>query len=632
MDKILAFARKTIRLMLAWDRTTCVLASAFWLSFILFDINWCMMSTFQPFSHAPLYVSGTGLSLLLTLPYVLLRRRWPSYTLLVMLEILFVANLMYARTYLEAIPLRSYLIAGNLSEFMPSVWASLRWTDIPFLCIPIAAITMCRWPVRHNDYPDHMTPSCTNNSGVNDAKSHRKSRWTARTSVAGYLVWTAIPLAITVAAFPTPEDFRQHYAAFSSGAYSYRSGPAAYSLAGKLLYDHMTSRSGITPSQRRQTIDFMDSRPPVPALPHGVKPRRNLVVIMCESLESWPVGLVYEGHEITPVLNALVADSTTLYAPYTLSQAKGGRSMDGQLLIFSGMLPVSEGAYSTSYPSSAFPSLQQALKRDRKTRSFLFTGDKIKVWNQEQVARHLMIDTIISYPDYKLEEAFGGYRKHVGDRSFIRQTISKLKDGSTWRPGQPALVQMVTYSGHYPFRLPEKERDFTLSGKAPSLMEDYLYVTHFTDQALGAMINYLRGRPDWDDTMVVITGDHEGLAEHRASLASSPEGQGVVSTMPVVPFIVVNSPVGGHISHIVGQSDIYPTILQLLGLRDSAWRGFGRSMLDPDHPRCATDPWGRLYGTPADPSAPDTQREGWKHSDRALKFDLLRGTRYTAEK
>lgn len=76
-------------------------------------------------------------------------------------------------------------------------------------------------------------------------------------------------------------------------------------------------------------------------------------------------------------------------------------------------------------------------------------------------------------------------------------------------------------------------------------MEDYLYVTHFTDQALGAMINYLRGRPDWDDTMVVITGDHEGLAEHRASLASSPEGQGVVSTMPVVPFIVVNSPVGG---------------------------------------------------------------------------------------
>ena len=233
-----------------------------------------MMSTFQPFSHAPLYVSGTGLSLLLTLPYVLLRRRWPSYTLLVMLEILFVANLMYARTYLEAIPLRSYLIAGNLSEFMPSVWASLRWTDILFLCIPIAAITMCRWPVRHNDYPDHMTPSCTNNSGVNAAKSHRKSRWTARTSVAGYLVWTAIPLAITVAAFPTPEDFRQHYAAFSSGAYSYRSGPAAYSLAGKLLYDHMTSRSGITPSQRRQTIDFMDSRPPVPALPHGVKPRR----------------------------------------------------------------------------------------------------------------------------------------------------------------------------------------------------------------------------------------------------------------------------------------------------------------------------------------------------------------------
>lgn len=487
---------------------------------------------------------------------------------------------------------------------MPAVWASMRVSDLIFPIITIAAVLICR----------HLK---------------KDSR---RTSKAAYSCCLAVPLLITLITFPTPSRFVKEYARYSTDAYTFRSAPAQYTLFGKLFYDSMTAMQELTPDEKQQTMEFIRNCGPVPALPDSVAPRRNLVVIMCESLEGWPVGLTYEGHEITPVLNALIADSTTLYAPRVLSQAKGGRSIDGQLIIFTGLLPAAEGTYSTAYPHSVFPSLQQAMKADRGARSFLFTGDKLKVWNQEGVASHLMIDTLISYPDFRIEESYRSQRRHVGDRSFMRQVVEKLRGGTTWNPGEPALLQIVTYSGHSPFNLPEQERKFTLSGRAPKLMEDYLYVTHYVDEALGILIDYLRSRPDWEQTMVVITGDHEGLAADRASLAASAAGKGVVDAEPMVPLIILNSPVGGRIDFPVGQQDIYPTILQLLGLQDYIWPGFGHSMLDPNHPHSLVDPYGRQYGTPPSTEAARLQREAWIHSDRVLKYNLFRDTPYSAEK
>ena len=53
----------------------------------------------------------------------------------------------------------------------------------------------------------------------------------------------------------------------------------------------------------------------VQELPADAVPRRNLVLIICESLESWPVEARIDGKEITPYLNSLLRDSTTCMLP-----------------------------------------------------------------------------------------------------------------------------------------------------------------------------------------------------------------------------------------------------------------------------------------------------------------------------
>lgn len=49
----------------------------------------------------------------------------------------------------------------------------------------------------------------------------------------------------------------------------------------------------------------------------------------------------------------------------------------------------------------------KALKGLKGTQNYLLTVDKTKTWNQEAVARGFGTDTILSYPYFRMTEAFG---------------------------------------------------------------------------------------------------------------------------------------------------------------------------------------------------------------------------------
>lgn len=79
-------------------------------------------------------------SFVLTIPYVLSRKIWVQAIVLIILDLLLEANLMYCRTYFTAIPLDSYFLAGNLKDFTASIWDSLRWSDISLAIITVAVL------------------------------------------------------------------------------------------------------------------------------------------------------------------------------------------------------------------------------------------------------------------------------------------------------------------------------------------------------------------------------------------------------------------------------------------------------------------------------------------------------------
>lgn len=536
------------------DTFTWMFGASIFLKFILFNVIWCVYTTFTPFSHYESYATAAIATMVLLAPYALFRSWRMQGIVLVLLDMLFVANLMYYRTYYTAIPLSSYLLVGNLADFTQSVYDSMRWCDLLF---PVSTIAVVAVYVRN-----------------------RGKDTSAKTACLPYLaLFAAICLAFGIGV-RLQGGFNQAYSRMKSSAHLYASGIPMYTLFGGLYYDLTEATPTFAPEKREEIDQWLAQKPSFRPLPPDTPPRNNCIIILVESLESWVLELSVENQEITPYLNKLLKDTTTLYAPHVLTQVKGGRSIDAQLLLCAGLLPVSAGAYSVSYPDNVYCTLPKALKEEKHTRNYLLTVDKKKTWNQEAVARSFGIDTILSYPDFRLVEAFGN-RKRIGDGAFFAQCQEKIEKEEIWKKGEHVYLQFVTYSGHSPFHMPDELKKISFSEAIPTVMNNYMTVANYTDQAIGKFIEFLKSRPEYRETLIVITGDHEGLASYREELCNTSAGKGVVSDKQYTPFIVINSPVGMRYEKVMGQIDMYPTLLNLLQLNDYRWTGLGQSILDP---------------------------------------------------
>lgn len=563
--------------------------AAILLQILAFDAVWCSYTTFKAFSTWQLYCTAAGLSLVLALPSVLWNRRWPQITVMLLLDAWLIANLMYYRTYFAAIPPSSYLLAYNLADFGASVVDSLRWSDLIFPAITAAYAIV--------------------------AKRLRAPRLNWKP----WLAATAGCAAIFTGAMASGGGFSEQYASLQRSAHLYASGVPMYTLAGHLAYSALTAAPEISDEQRAQVDAWLAARPDLCAT--DSTGRTNLVVILAESLESWPIGLKINGQEVTPELNRLVADSSTFFAPHILTQVKGGRSIDAQLLLLSGLMPLMSGTYSVQYPDNCYPTIIKAMHDRDYARAYLLTVDKEKTWNQGRIARSFGIDTILSYPDFELTEAVGS-RRRLADRPFAAQIEQKMRRAEIWPLGEPAYVQIVTYSGHAPFHLPEHLRELQLPDSIPPLMADYVQTARYTDGAIGSLVRYLKSRPDYNRTLVVITGDHEGLANNRADLCRQPGARGAVSDKQFTPFIVLNAPSPGRHEGVAGQIDMYPTLIAMMGLGAYGWHGLGQSLLDPHRPSLAVGSAMNAVGTP-DSIQEARLRQMHTVGDLIIRYNLL---------
>lgn len=580
-----------------WDKTAIIFAVGIFLTFVAFDVIWCMDTTFASFSFFETYATKIIATLALAGVYALTRCRWAQIVVMALLDVLLVANLMYFRTYYSAIPASSYLEAGNLADFKASVTDSLRWADIVLPLITIATAVMAF-----------------------------RYKTTKRQPLTAVLKWWAAPLAgfalLLTGVNLCKGGFHKSLRSVRQSAYLCSADAPIFSVFGCIWYDITDAAEPITPEKQAEIERWLASQPKHQPANSVTEKRSNLLIVFAESLESWVLEKKVNGKEITPCLNRLLKEKSTLYAPNVLTQVKGGRSIDAQLMICSGLLPLMSGTYSSLYYDNTFYTLQKAMRGLKHSRSYLLTIDKVSTWNQGAVARSFGTDTIISYHDFKMTEAFGTH-KRIGDASFFQQCREKIERGEVWKPGESVYMQFVTYSGHAPFKLPDHLRTITFPASIPEKAADYMTTAHYTDKAIGDFVAYLKTLPQYKETIVVIVGDHEGLASYRQELVDNPVCRGLVSDKQLTPFIVLNSPVGMRYDKFMGQIDIYPTLLNLMQLDAYRWHGLGQSILDPRKQGVAVGSVMNVEGTGSDKEV-ERLKEAHTVSDYMLRYDWLK--------
>jgi len=292
------------------------------------------------------------------------------------------------------------------------------------------------------------------------------------------------------------------------------------------------------------------------------KPKNNLIILLMESMETWPLELDAYSQEIAPNLcNWKLANHVT-YVPHVYSQVRHGVSADGQMILNTGLLPISSGAACRLYPNNSYPNIASAYPY-----SVIVDPCSGTAWNQSQ-----------------MNTAYG-YQSHAyptdtpwNDEDMFH-AITNILDTIH----EPFCIQGISIDSHTPFAM---GRDYisNMPSGMPTYMHDYLGCYHITDERLGWLLNAIAQKVDMSRTVIVITADHSvfksNLLESFNSYAQQ-NNLSIPTKRSACPlFIYIPDSPNQQINETAYQMDLFPTILSAIGIEQHPWRGFGIDLLD----------------------------------------------------
>ncbi len=569
---------ESLYIILKRSSRTITIVCAFFLSTTWFNFIWCKGTPdfAEEFSAPEMWAWTLSLSLLGALPTVLSKRVWPSLTILVLLDIFLMSNLMYFQSFGTQIPLGSYAHVYNLLDFTDAVADSLDTTMLLFPAILISTCIATLFLLQYQPHKHYI-----------------------------YFATLAISATLTIFLFLYPKPACARIATLHHTHGYHCTTTTRFSPAADLI-SQLIERPEPLNTKNRQHIDSIISinrKDLTYTTMPSHKQYKHLVFVIMESLESWPIGIETEGHTLTPRINELIADSTTLFIPHIRPEVGDGRSIDAQLILLCGLLPPDGQIYSFTYPGNRYRTLIHAFKEKYNAYASIMTTDLPQTYNQKAISRSFGFDTMISRSSFP--NASTHLANHIGDLSFLRHSARKLDSIRSCHNGMATATMLVTYSCHVPYRIPRDcSNPIKFSEKIPAKLARYMHTVHYSDNALGEFIDSLRQRSDFDSTLIVITGDHHTFnpAKRRKYANTFAE----LDTAQHVPLIIINPPIACRITDEIGQSRIYPTLLQMLGMNDFDWPGTAFSIFSKKEPH----PEAHLI------------------SDLILRYDLLRKTSY----
>ena len=318
----------------------------------------------------------------------------------------------------------------------------------------------------------------------------------------------------------------------------------------------------------------------------GICAGSNLIVVQMESMQDYLVGLTVGGKAVTPNLNRLMAENIRFKNMYY--QTSVANTSDAELLCNNSLYPAQEKVSCYEYEKNRFYALGERMSEAGYTTG-AYHGNQASFWNRSQTYRQFGYQEFVDDSGLDKTDICG---MGVSDASLFRQFIEKeaggFKNGKSFR-------FIITLSQHHPFGqfanygFPVGEHEGTIFG-------NYLKAAHYADSAIGEFIDALKREGIYDNTLLLMYGDHAGLPElywHNGELRGKNTAQNDVQWLrhqKVAAFL--HLPVGAQekakseippaVGKVTSQADILPTLCNLLGLDGSCLLGEDMLEENPD--------------------------------------------------
>lgn len=445
-----------------------------------------------------------------------------------------------------------------------------------FIDIPLIALWITR-SRRHGKDPLTGRPP-----GAPIAHGLRTPYVYQRRSVYGIALAVSLVLAYSVRATASTPDARDTIAVASSR------GVGSY-LAVALMNPNASSpslaqASGAEASDFQARIDELAGHTegePLAGFEPGQAKGKNVIIIQVEALQSIAVGKTVEKEAVTPNLDALIAESW--YFPNCVSGAGVGTTADVEFVTNTSLYPPPEVGASLGWSDRQLTSLPRLLDTYGYD-SATFHTNEVNFWNRGQFYPAVGFTRYFDRSYFGTEDQMAF--ESASDRVLFEKTLPLLKEAKQAR--RPFYAQIIMMSSHFPFEnVPSDQRK--LRPGAPydgTIVGNYLTEVHYVDEQIGYFVSELKRTGLWDDSIVVVYGDHFGLPEPRSgSEAKALRALGGHdyndADKALVPLIVhlPGQEKGTRIARPVGQVDLAPTLADALDVDLSGMAHFGRSIL-----------------------------------------------------
>ncbi|MBM7693294.1 phosphoglycerol transferase MdoB-like AlkP superfamily enzyme [Peribacillus deserti] len=310
----------------------------------------------------------------------------------------------------------------------------------------------------------------------------------------------------------------------------------------------------------------------------GAAKGKNLVIISMESTQGFVINRKINGKEITPFLNNFIKES--FYFDNLYHQTGQGKTSDAEFLVENSLYPLGRGAVFFTNPQNTYFATPRILAEQGYYTAAMHANNK-SFWNRDLMYKSLGYNRYYHLLDYKVtqENSIGWGLK---DQDFFDQSLLHIK-----QMPRPFYAKLITLTNHFPYILDEENQFIDEFNSSSKTLNRYFPTVRYTDEALKDFIQGLKDSGLYDDTVIVLYGDHYGISENHNEAMGQYLGKEITPFEEVqlqkVPVIIhVPGEKGKTISRASGQVDLKPTILHLLGIKSAVGLEFGNDLLSPD--------------------------------------------------
>jgi lipoteichoic acid synthase len=169
------------------------------------------------------------------------------------------------------------------------------------------------------------------------------------------------------------------------------------------------------------------------------------------------------------------------------------------------------------------------------------------------------------------------------DKPFFKESMPMLQSLK-----QPFYAHMITLTNHFPFVLDKGDASIEPANTGDGTVDRYFQTARYLDESLQEFFTELKASGLYDNSVIMIYGDHYGISENHNKAMEKVLGEKITpyknAQLQRVPFFLHVPGVKGGVNHTYGgEIDVVPTLLHLVGIDSKEYVQFGTDLLSKDH-------------------------------------------------